>query len=162
MERPNLLTVHSREDRSNRLELHGRSVGMGASLVGAALALLAASSGFIASTSSDPTGGNCKFNDFGLLCVNPGGAGTFVGQVYVTMTNKNPLPTCTKEFRLTGVLQNGTPIKQEENAKCGFTSVWVEFQVNRNIRSGSDLCAAVRNAGDSLYNSGMACVPIKG
>jgi hypothetical protein len=132
------------------------------------LALLASAIAFVGSAGiahalpTHPANG-CNSNDFGLICIDTSGGGTFVGSVSSSLAAKIPVPTaiCNKEFKVHGTLADGQVFERRAVAGCGYFRVSTVFQVNRNLKSGTALCTAVKEIGPSPFNPGDACVMVQ-
>jgi hypothetical protein len=109
---------------------------------------------------------SCTTNNFGLLCIDTSGGGTFVGSVSASLVEKLPVPTgnCNKEFKLFGTNANGQVFEHRSVAGCGTFRVHTVFALNRNLASGPALCAGVRDNSSpaNAFNPGVACVTVRG
>lgn len=106
----------------------------------------------------------CNTNDFGLICIDTSGGGTFVGSVSSSLAAKVPVPTsiCNKEFKVYGTFADGQVFERRAVAGCGYFRVSTVFAINRDLRSGTALCTAVKEIGPSPFNPGDACVLVQG
>lgn len=109
-------------------------------------------------------GNGCNSNDFGLICIDTTGGGTFVGSVSSSLAAKIPIPTaiCNKEFKVYGTRADGRTFEERALAGCSYLRVSTVFRLNRNLKSGTALCTAVKEIGPSPFNPGNACVTVQG
>jgi hypothetical protein len=105
----------------------------------------------------------CNVNDLGLICIDTTGGGTFVGSVSASLASDVPLPgvTCNKEFKIYGTFADGQVFERRAQPGCGLYRVHSQFVLNRNLHSGTALCAAVRPLDHNVFNPGNACVMVQ-
>lgn len=82
--------------------------------------------------------------------VREAGASALLGRAY----------TCDGQFRVFGVLANGSGFSRTEWAKCGLGRVWVRFGVEREFRDNTRVCAVIVEPGGRERRE-YACVWIR-
>ncbi|MFF8383117.1 hypothetical protein ACF053_05605 [Streptomyces kanasensis] len=105
---------------------------------------------------------NCRpdWSTVGVVCVNVGGNGLFVSRVS-GIYDRLSYWICNKEFHLWGYYENGQQWHRNGVAGCGVGRVWVDFDLNANMKHGSQICADMKeyNQG-SWHANGFPCVTI--
>ncbi|MBE8516088.1 hypothetical protein ILP97_00885 [Amycolatopsis sp. H6(2020)] len=102
---------------------------------------------------------DCSNPQWGIVCVSVNGSGLFVSRVSGIHVTQPFVQTCNKEFHLWGYYENGTQWHRNGYADCGWGRVWVDFDLNANMRDGSSVCADMKE-GTSWHANGFACVTI--
>lgn len=107
-------------------------------------------------------GNSCARPQWGQVCVDVSGGGLFVSRVSGTHFDADITGMiCNKEFHLWGHLRSGGEWHRNGVAGCGYTRVWVDFDINDYMQDGSSICADMKDWGvGNWHANGFACVGI--
>jgi len=105
---------------------------------------------------------SCNRPQWGQICIDVNGSGLFVSRV--SATHFEPDFTgliCNKEFHVWGHLRSGGEWHRNGVAQCGYTRVWVDFDINDFMADGSQVCADHKDWGvGNWHANGFACIRI--
>ncbi|MFI5713329.1 hypothetical protein [Kribbella sp. NPDC051620] len=101
---------------------------------------------------------SCNYPQWGTVCVNVNGSGLFVSRI----TGSHPVAPyeCGRAFHLWGYYENGEQWHRNATADCGYVRVWVDFDMNANMRDGSQICADMREGASQWHENGFACITV--
>jgi hypothetical protein len=101
---------------------------------------------------------SCNNPQWGVVCVNVNGSGLFVSRV--TGSHPTATYTCDRAFHLWGYYENGQQWHRNGTAGCGIVRVWVDFDLNANMKDGSQICADLREGASQWHQNGFACITV--
>jgi hypothetical protein len=102
---------------------------------------------------------SCNLTQWGYVCINVNGSGLFVSRI----TGSHPVTgprECNRAFHLWGYYENGEQWHRNGVADCGTLRVWVDFDMNANMRDGSQICADLREGASQWHDNGFACITV--